>query len=141
MELERFSSRADLERAFEVMKELRTHLSLQEYLELLQAMMDEGYQLWGAVEDGDIKALAGIAFRTNFYYGRYAYVFDLITKSEDRSRGYGAALLEHVERLARDGGCDVVALSSGLERIDAHRFYENKMGYERPSYVFRKTLR
>lgn len=122
------------------MHELRTQLTARQYLELLQEMTAQGYELWALNDDGDTKALAGIAFRTNLYYGRYVYVFDLVTKSSERSVGYGASLLNYIEELAVQRECDVVALSSGLERIDAHRFYETKMGYEKVSFVFKKEL-
>ncbi|MGI8775157.1 MAG: GNAT family N-acetyltransferase [Actinomycetota bacterium] len=123
------------------MHELRTQLTPWQYLELLQEMTAQGYELWALNDGGDIKALAGIAFRTNLYFGRYLWVFDLVTKSSERSVGHGASLLSYIEELAVQRGCDVVALSSGLERIDAHRFYEAKMGYEKVSFVFKKELR
>jgi hypothetical protein len=34
-----------------------------------------------------------------------------------------------------------VALSSGLQRTNAHRFYENKMDHNKVSYVFKSTLK
>lgn len=141
MEFHRLTSTEEFTESFPLMGELRTHLTPQTYLELLQRMTSEGYELWAASVDGDMKALAGIAFRTNFYYGRYVWIFDLITKPTERSAGYGAALLNHIEQLAAERGCGVVALSSGSDRLDAHRFYEDKMGYDKASFVFKKTLR
>lgn len=141
MELQRLSSQDDLVRSFAVMHELRDHLALDAYLELLRAMMEEGYELWALCDDEDIKALAGIALRTNLYYGRHIWVFDLVTTSGERSKGYGEALLKQIEELGKQRGCDMVALSSGLERVDAHRFYEEKMGYEKVSWAFKKLLR
>jgi hypothetical protein len=37
-------------------------------------------------------------------------------------------------------GCERVSLASGFPRTDAHRFYEERMGYERVSFVFTKGL-
>jgi hypothetical protein len=34
----------------------------------------------------------------------------------------------------------VVALSSGLPRVEAHKFYESKMEFDKTSYVFKKQL-
>jgi len=70
----------------------------------------------------------------------YVWVYDLVTREDRRSRGYGEALLRHIHEWAKRCGCGVVALSSGLQRTRANRFYEEKMGYERTSYVFKKTL-
>lgn len=141
MEVRRLMSNDELERAFPLMRELRTHLTEDTFFDLLDEMTREGYELWGLSEDGNVTALAGIAFRTNFYYGRYVWVFDLVTTSHARSQGHGATLLKHLEDMATRRGCDTVALSSGLERLEAHRFYEDKMGYEKASYAFKKRLR
>jgi GNAT superfamily N-acetyltransferase len=123
------------------MNELRTHLiDISEYENILEEMRRGGYRMFAVVEDDEYVALAGIAIRTNFYYGRFLYVYDLITSEKVRSRGHGKLLLEHLEELARLDGCQTIALSSGVQRSDAHRFYEDKMGYDRVSYVFKKTL-
>jgi GNAT superfamily N-acetyltransferase len=63
-----------------------------------------------------------------------------VTTDSERSRGHGQRLLEHLEEEARAAGCDMIALSSGLQRADAHRFYERRMGYARLSFVFGKPL-
>ncbi|MEA2452677.1 MAG: hypothetical protein QOG04_1387 [Actinomycetota bacterium] len=127
--------------AFPVMNELRTHfLELGEYEAALADMRPDGYRLFAAKDGDRIVALAGIAIRTNFYYGKFLYVYDLITSESERSRGHGKLLLDHLEELARADGCQTIALSSGVQRKDAHRFYEDKMGYDRPSFVFKKEL-
>lgn len=130
----------DLRTAFPVMHELRTHLDEDAYIKLLSEMVPKGYRLFALEVDGEIVALAGVGRGTNFYYGRYMWVYDLITKEDRRSCGYGATLLEHVEKAARDEGCDTVALSSGLQRVDAHRFYTDRTGYEKTSFTFKKVL-
>ena len=131
----------DLRAAYPVMNELRTHLmDVDEYESTLAEMLAGGYRMFASSDDGEIVALAGIAIRTNFYYGRFLYVYDLITSQSKRSKGHGKLLLDHLEVLARADGCQTIALSSGVQRADAHRFYEDKMGYDRVSHVFKKTL-
>ncbi|WP_029215338.1 GNAT family N-acetyltransferase [Kallotenue papyrolyticum] len=141
MNVEELTTAAEWREAYAVMRELRTHLALEDYLALLEPMRREGYRLLALRDDhGAIVALAGIIILTNFYDGRHVYVYDLVTRSDVRSQGYGATLLRQVEALARRAGCGKVVLSSGVQRVDAHRFYEQRMGYTRASYVFRKTL-
>ncbi len=130
----------ELREAYPVMHELRTHLDEQQYLDLLKVMIGRGYRLFALREDGEIVALAGIEIGTNLYYGRHVWVYDLVTKAEARSKGYGRVLLEYVEDFARREGCACVALSSAFWRTGAHRFYEQHMGYERVSYVFKKVI-
>lgn len=130
----------DLRRAWPVMRELRGHLSEERWLELVDAMAPEGYRLLALEDDGAIQALAGLRLGTNLYYGRHVWVDELVTAPAARSLGHGRALLAHVEELAVAEGCEVVGLSSGLKRVDAHRFYEQHMHYDRAGYVFTKQI-
>ncbi|WP_350356243.1 GNAT family N-acetyltransferase [Cohnella hashimotonis] len=126
--------------AYPVMNELRTQLDQEAYLGLLREMNAEGYKMLALYEGDRIVALAGIIMLTNFYFGKHVFVYDLVTKASERSKGHGETLLEHVHQYAKDNGCKTVALESGLARVDAHRFYETKMGYNKPGFSFFKTL-
>jgi GNAT superfamily N-acetyltransferase len=133
--------RDELRRAWPVLRELRDHLTEERWLELMDVMVPDGYRLLALEDDGGrIQALAGIRVATNLYYGRHVWVYELVTTGGARSRGHGRALLGHVEDLAAAEGCEMVALSSGLHRTDAHRFYEQHMGYDRVSYSFTKRV-
>src|SRR3712207_4236425 len=108
------------------MAELRPHLTEERYLALLRTMTGQGYRLYALRDSGHDVGLAGVGVGTNLDYGRYMWVFDLVTSERQRSRGYGRALLEHLEQVARREGCEMIALSSGVQRTDAHRFYEQR---------------
>ena len=129
-------SEAELKRAFPVLKELRTHLSEEDFFSLYGEMEKQGFQLYALEDEGEIKAVTGVQISTNFYNLRNMYVHDLVTKSTERSKGYGETLLRFIHDLARENDCSSVYLSSGLQRVDAHRFYTDKMGYEKKSYTF-----
>lgn len=131
----------DVERAaaFPVLAELRSHLDKEEFEALYGEMTDEGYRLFAVYDDGEPIAIAGVTVSTNFYLGRHAYVYDLVTTADRRSEGHGKRLLEHVHDWAADRGCAAVELESGLWREDAHRFYE-EMGYEKYCYSFKYDL-
>ena len=142
MRIDELTTEAEWREAFPVMRELRTHLDEATFLALMHEMTPQGYRLLAARDDaGMIRALAGIGELTNLYYGHHIWVYELITSASERSRGYGKALMDRVETLARDLGCDTVALASGLQRADAHRFYEDKVGMLRSAYTFQKSVR
>lgn len=133
--------RDDFRRAWPVMRDLRGHLSEERWLELMELMRPDGYRLLALEDDaGAIQALAGIRVSTNLYYGRHVWVDELVTAPDARSLGHGRTLLGHVEELAVAEGCEVVGLSSGLRRVDAHRFYEERMDYDRAAFVFTKQV-
>ena len=139
--VEELTTDAEFREAFPVLFELRPHLTLESYTALLAVMRPAGYRLFAVRSEGSIVALAGVGFRTNFYYGSYLWVYELVTTAAARSRGHGKVLLDHLEELARAQGCDTIALSSGLKRLDAHRFYESKMGFSKSGYAFLKPLK
>lgn len=127
-------------RAFPILYQLRPHLDEESYRRLTVQMIKEGYRAFVIEEAGEILAYAGVVMQTNLVYGRYVWVHDLVTDEDERSKGYGKELLSFIEDWARKNDCKVVALSSGFERTDAHRFYTDKMNYEKTSFVFRKEL-
>jgi GNAT superfamily N-acetyltransferase len=122
--------------AYPVMHELRTHLSENEYLALLEKMVPQGYRMFALFQGEQVVAVTGLIELDNFYNFKHIYVYDLVTKESERSKGYGEALLSFVHNLAKETGCHSVALSSGLQRLDAHRFYEERMDYQKTSYSF-----
>lgn len=126
--------------AFPVMQQLRTDLTEKSFLDLLHEMRKEGYQLFSLIVNNQIVSLAGIGSRTNFYNKRHVYIYDLVTDSSHRSYGYGKKLLSYIHHWSLENGAVYVALESGLQRTDAHRFYEEKFDYDKWCYSFRRTL-
>ncbi|GCD84067.1 putative N-acetyltransferase YhdJ [Parageobacillus thermoglucosidasius] len=126
---------------FSVMKHLRTHLDENSYLELvMEAQQKEGYRLVALYDHGKMVAITGFMPMITLYNGRFIWVCDLVTAPSERSKGYGEKLLSYVHQWAEENGYGIVSLSSGLQRVDAHRFYEEKMQYDKVSYVFLKRL-
>lgn len=126
--------------AFPVVNQLRDHLTEETYLEYLAEMREQGYRLFALFDDDRIVSVAGVSSKTNFYNGRHLFVYDLVTREDRRSEGYGTRLMEFVERWARARGHESIVLESGLWRDDAHRFYEEHLGMERYCYTFKTEL-
>ena len=133
-------SDAGFEEAFEVLRELHRGLDERRYRELIPEMRAAGDRMFAVREEDRPVAVAGVQRLTNLYYGRHFYVYDLSVTEGARSRGHGERLLRHVEEVARGEGCGYVALACGREREGALRFYEDRMGYERPGFSMRKAL-
>lgn len=140
MEIFELQTEEEYREAFPVMHELRPHLTEESFLAITGEMVWDGYRLFAGRENGRIVALAGVAVRLNLYHGRHLWVYDLVTTTSARSNGYGKQLLEWLEELARAEKCERLALASGVQRTDAHRFYEEKMGYDKASYLYVKRL-
>lgn len=127
--------------AFQVMQELRQHLDEKTYLDLVEeAHQKDMYRIYALYDGGELVAVTGFKPMITLYYGRFVWVCDLVTSEQHRSKGYGKKLLTFVENWAVENGYQSVALSSGVQKKEAHRFYKEKMFYEPVSLVFRKGL-
>lgn len=107
-----------------VLQELRTHLDDAARRAVQAEGHGQGYRFTAAFhDDGACLGVAGWRVLATAFVGRKLYVDDLVTASSARSTGVGSALLAHLEQRARDAGCSVLDLDSGVQRHDAHRFY------------------
>jgi GNAT superfamily N-acetyltransferase len=125
---------------FDVMHELRTHLSLDDFRGLYGEAHPEGYRVAAVFEDGEPRAVAGYRLLTNMISGLHMYVDDLVTAERWRSHGYGRRLNEYLVDKARSKGCRSIQLDSGVHRGDAHRFYFREQ-YRVTSFHFGRYLR
>lgn len=116
-----------IRKCFPVMRELRTHIpDEQDFIDRVLRQQKQGYQLAFLEAGGEICALAGYRLLESLFSGKNLYVDDLVTRERDRSRGFGAQLLDWLILQARQHGCETLELDSGVQRFDAHRFYFSK---------------
>jgi ribosomal protein S18 acetylase RimI-like enzyme len=119
---------AEIGACFDLMRQLRPHLtSLEEFVERWRRQSAGGYRilaLWS--ERGPHPgpcALAGYRITENLVHGKFLYVDDLVSDKTERSRGYGAKLLDKLKEEGRARGCKKLVLDTGLDNALAHRFY------------------
>lgn len=116
---------ADLEidRCFPVMAELRPHLVASEFIRQVRRQQQNGYQLVYLDDRELIRAVAGFRLSECLAHGKFLYIDDLVTRSDDRSHGYGEALFHWLITYAKAHKCEQLSLDSGVQRFAAHRFY------------------
>lgn len=113
----------EIQSCYPVMVELRPHLGPEEFLMRVKRQEEiAGYQL-AYVANGSVKAVAGFRISECLAWGKFLYVDDLVSGSEDRSKGYGGILFDWLVTHAKEAGCDEFHLDSGVQRFAAHRFY------------------
>lgn len=111
-------------RVHPVMRELRPHHAEERaFVRQVQRQMREGFRLAYVESDGEVRAAAGYRIYELLYSGRTLYVDDLVTRESDRSKGYGGQLFDWLVEEARREDCRELTLDSGVQRVDAHRFY------------------
>lgn len=128
-----------LARAERVHRQLRPQLPA-DYAVRMSAIFAAGARM-AVVAVGDVVVSVAVwRIIENTYEGRRLYVDDLVSDENSRSQGSGRLLLGWVEDKARQLGCDVIALDSGVQRAGAHRFYFRE-GMHIASYCFKKGLK
>jgi GNAT superfamily N-acetyltransferase len=128
----------ELDHAYEVVKELRD-ISYDEFEDLIYEMRHQEYKMVGLFEADQLQTYAGVCVQSNLYHKKHLYIYDLVTKATSRSQNFGAQMLLYLEDYAKIFQCQNIVLSSGLQRKDAHHFYE-KNGFKTTSFLFVKTL-
>lgn len=124
---------------FPVLRELRTHLTEASLQEVYTEGHPQGLRYLAAYRDDRCVGVAGWRLVSTTHAIRKLYVDDLVTTESARSTGVGRALLTELEARARTAGCSVLDLDSGVQRVDAHRFYQRE-GMTVTSHHFAKPL-
>lgn len=133
------ADRTELERCYPVMHQLRTALTLEEFVQRVQLQQAEGYSLAFLEHEGQVVALAGFRLMNVLWSGKTLYVDDLVTDARQRSRGFGEQMMRWLEQHAREQGCETFALDSGTHRNETHAFYF-RMGLRIVDFHFAKQL-
>jgi GNAT superfamily N-acetyltransferase len=139
MDIRIASTDEEIAACFPVMQALRPHLVESGFVSLVRRLEAGGYRLAYMEESGRPVAVAGLRTGENIPWGRFMYVDDLVTDPAYRSRGHGARMLAWLREYARAAGCEQLRLDSGVQRKDAHRFYERE-GMTLASYHFCEIL-
>ena len=126
---------SEIAACYSVMRELRPHIVEEQFLVRVREQEKAGYRLVCIQESGRPVAVAGFRIGENLAWGRFLYVDDLVTLPECRSKGYGAELISWLMEQAGEEGCEQMHLDSGIQREEAHRFYEHA-GMAKTSFHF-----
>lgn len=130
----------DLKRCYPVMKELRPHLSFEDYVSIYQeSHTADGYQIVAVEIDSQIVAVMGYRFLSDFVRGKHVYVDDLVSTEKARSQGIGAELLKIAEKIAEENGCQSLRLCTGIENERGIKFYDSN-GWTKRAFAYTKKL-
>jgi GNAT superfamily N-acetyltransferase len=130
---------SEIAACYPVMKQLRPDIAEEKFVQKIRELQKFGYQLVYLEVSGKPVAVAGFRISESLAWKRYLYVDDLVTLTNERSKGYGSRLLKWLTDLASRERCEQFHLDSGVQRKDAHRFYERE-GMQLPSYHFAKYV-
>lgn len=113
---------------FSVLKELRPHVTEEDFLAKVKRQQKQGYQLVYLKDANVIESVAGFRIYETMFSEKMLYVDDLVTSPHKRSQGYGQLMFDWLINHAKENHCQQLHLDSGEQRFDAHRFcLKNRM--------------
>ncbi len=116
----------EIKNCYTAMAELRPHFQPDEFLlQVKRQMKNAGFQLI-YLKDEEIRAVAGFRISEWLAGGKYLEIEDLVSKTDERSKGYGGQLFDWLIERAEENDCDQIRLVSCVTRIGAHRIYLRK---------------
>jgi RimJ/RimL family protein N-acetyltransferase len=131
----------DSEKILTLLKELRTELTLPHFIETYkQAHKNDDYQIVFLEEKNEVVALMGYRILYDFVHGKHLYIDDLVTKSDQRSKGYGAKLLTYAEELAAKLNSSGLRLCTGIENEQGKKFYQQN-NWQLRAIVYKKKVK
>lgn len=127
-------------KCFPVMAELRPHFNSQdEFLEQVKRQMSTANFRLVYLEENEVKSVGSYRIGEWLGGGKYLEIEDLVSKSDERSKGYGGKVFDWLIEFAEKENCAHVKLVSHVTRFGAHRFYLKKeMSIE--AHYFSKKL-
>ncbi len=128
-----------LVQAESVHRQLRPHLPA-DYLARMKEVFKSGAEMAVATDNGIVRGLTVFRMLEKTFNGRDLYCDDLVTDENNRSTGVGKMLMQYMEKLAIERGCDTISLDSGCQREQAHKFYFRE-GMAITSFHFVKSLK
>ena len=126
MNIQIATSDSEIAACYPVMRALRPHISEEQFLSQFRTQETTGYRLAFLQAAEGVFSVAGFRLSENLAWGRFLYVDDLVTLPDYRSKGYGSELLTWLKEYAVKAGCLQLHLDSGIQRKEAHRFYERE---------------
>ena len=128
-----------LRKSESVYRQLRPQLPL-DYVGRMREVFASGADMAVCVRDEKVCGITVFRIIEKTYSGRELYCDDLVTDESMRSTGIGHALMVYMEQVADARGCDCLALDSGTQRQQAHKFYFRE-GLTVPAFHFSKSIK
>lgn len=109
--------------------------------QILEKLIGSNYcDVLVAKVDGQITGTGTIFYLENASHGKpYAFLEGIVVDNKLRAKGIGTALSQKAIELARQKNCYKIIFTSGMDRADIHKFYEN-LGFKKWGWEFRMDL-
>jgi GNAT superfamily N-acetyltransferase len=130
-----------VEDAYDILKDVEPDIPKSEFLEKYHSMLSGSVKVYGLFDKyGVLCTISVVSIQENDCYGKYLYLYDLVTEPNRRNKGYGKEMLNFLHNFAIYNNCEKITLNSGLHRTNEHKFLKSN-GFQPFHYAFIKDLK
>lgn len=126
--------------AYPLIKQMYKDMNLETYESYVKEMIETNDFKMIVVFDGDkIVGACGYWVFLMLYCGRYIQISNLVVDEKSRNLGIGKEIMNYIEKLGKDLGCQKFVLDSYTENKQSHSLYFREGFYIR-GFHFMKDL-
>ena len=139
MKIKELSTIPEMVAQYDIMKHLYSNFTIEKYEAYLTEMVPHNYRQVAVFEDDKCVALTGFWSGIKLWSGKYIEIDNFIVHPEYRSKGYGKAMTDYINKKALESNCTMIVLDAFTGNFTAHRFYYNQ-GFVPKGFHFLKIL-
>ena len=139
MEIKELSTITEMLAQIDLVKQLYSEITLQQYQSYLTEMIPHNYKQIAVFENGMCIGLTGFWTGIKLWSGKYIEIDNFIVHTEHRKKGAGQLMTEYIDKLAKEMNCTMIVLDAFTGNFKAHRFYYNQ-GFSPKGFHFVKII-
>jgi predicted GNAT family acetyltransferase len=139
LKIKELSTIPEMVAQYDIMKHLYTNFTIEKYEAYLTEMVPHNYRQVAVFENEKCVALTGFWSGIKLWSGKYIEIDNFIVHPEYRSKGYGKAMTDYINKKALESNCTMIVLDAFTGNFTAHRFYYNQ-GFVPKGFHFLKIL-
>ncbi len=122
--VKRLNTKEEMLQAYKILKQRYQEVTKEDYAAQLSEMIENsGFKMIAAFLDDEIVGISGYWIQRMFYCGRYIHMSSFIVDEEKRGSGIGKKLINEIEAIGKEHGCEKVVLDSFTENKKSHALY------------------
>jgi len=96
----------ELDIAYELVSQLHTDLTYEQFEDLIYDMRHIDYKMIGIFEKEELITYAGVSIQTNLYHKRHLCIYEVVTDRKFDSKRFGQMMMEYLNDYAKMGMCE-----------------------------------
>jgi len=126
MRIQEIKSKEEMLKNIFLLNEVYPNLTKEEYSNELNDMLTNNYGQVGVFIGDECVGLTGYWVGSKLWCGKYLELDNVVVSSKHQSKGIGKFLFDHMENMAKDLKCTMMALDTYTNNFKAHKFFYNQ---------------